>query len=169
MQTHKKKFISLVCSCVVVSSFTCACAETAKITDISMCASVEETAKAVRIYVGDINRTPEDYVQRRLEYLSTLTATDEIIDALIGFDDYYTASDVTEMAKKNNVSITRAFMWSKGETGRLLLYVEDGDLVSSIAAYKQQIEEEDKSCADPEILKDDQSFLDGKYGILLCH
>lgn len=157
----KKKLAIPILSCALMLSFACACASTPQPPGVSVCASTEETDKNLKVFIGDINNAPEDYVQQRTDYLKCLTS--ESVNALIGFNDYYTTDDVITLVEEYNAVIDRAYMWPKGETGRLMLFVEDGDLISSIKNYRERIESDD--CDDPEITKDYQSFLDGKYGV----
>ncbi len=158
-----KKFAGIMLSCATMLPFACACTTDPETNNIGICASMEETEEVIRVFAGDIGRAPEDYVQKRTEYLACIADTDENVDALIGFDDYYTAQEVTTLLEKYDVITDRAYMWPKGETGRLTLFVEDGDLVASIEDYKLQIEADD--CNDPDILKDYKSFLEGEYGV----
>jgi len=160
----KRNVTEIMLSCVAVLAFSCGCTTTPGPTAASICARTEETADAFRVYIGDVDHAPGDYIQQRTEYLKSLADAAQSVDALIGFDDYYTAQDAMALAKDYNAVIDRAYMWPKGETGRLVLMMEDGDLEASIEEYEQQIKA-DTSCNDPEILKDYQSFLDGKYEV----
>lgn len=164
MSIFKRATVAVIFT-VALLSFTCACsAEKTEPSTQSICASIEEKEDVFRVYVGDIDRAPEDYVQMRAEYLDSIADTDESVDALICLNDYYTAQEVTALANDYNATIERVYMWSKGDTGRLLLFVEDGNLVASIENYKSQIAES-SSCDDPEMLKDYQSFINGKFGV----
>lgn len=147
-----------------ISLLTCACSESSDPDTLSICASVEEKEDVFRIFAGDIERAPDNYVQRRTEYLDSIADTTGSVDALICFNDYYTAQEIAEFAESYDVAINRAYMWPKGETGRLLLFVEDGNLEKSIDDYKLEIRSDD-TCDDPDMLKDYQSFLDDKYGV----
>lgn len=118
------------------------------------------------MFVGDVDRAPEGYVQQRTAYIEDAaeTKTSTVMDALIGLDDYYTVEEVTAWAEDNGVIISRAYMWPKGETGRLSLYVENNDIESSMELYKQEVEEENL-CDDPTFAADYQRFLDGEYEV----
>lgn len=164
----KNKLVAVVHSCIAMLIFACACTprgelSNSELSGTAISASTEETAEKIKVFVGDIADAPENYVQQRLGYLSDIADTSESVKALIGLDDYYTADDVITLAKEYEADIDHVYMWPEGETGRLMLFVEDGDLYASIETYKQQIKADD--CSSPEILNDYQSFLDGKYGV----
>lgn len=85
--------------------------------------------------------------------------------AVIGLDDYYTVEDVTEWAEDYGITIGRAYMWPIGETGRLSLYVENGDLQASLETYIQQVQEEGLCEGDEQFAKDFQRLVDGEYEV----
>lgn len=160
-----KRVATAVIVTVALLSLTCACsAQDSEPSMLSICASTEEKEDVFRVYAGDVDKAPEGYTQIRAEYLDSTADTGESVEALICLNDYYTAQEVTALAKDYNAVIDRAYMWPEGETGRLLLFVEDGDLDASVESYKSQIAE-NNSRDDPEVLKDYQSFMDGKFGV----
>lgn len=131
-----------------------------------VCASIEETADRLKVFVGDTVDAPVDYTQLRADFVTELAATDEgkKFEAIIGFDDYYTIDTVTKLAKEYGLSINRAYMWPKGETGRFGLYVGNGDIKSSLEAFKQRVEA-NGLCEDEQFAKDYQRLLDGEYEV----
>lgn len=167
MSISKKKLTAF--GAAGIAALTLACASTYVLKpseDLSAYASVEEVEDRVKVFVGDINSAPESYVQQRATYIADTadTKANMKMGAVIGLDDYYTADEITAWAEKYDVIINRAYMWPKGETGRLSLYVENGNLESSIETYKQEVEE-NHFCDDPQFAKDYQRFLDGEYEV----
>lgn len=130
-------------------------------------ASTEETTNVLKVFVGDIINAPDDYVQQRSDFIGSLDDADagEIMKAVIGLDDYYTVEDVTAWAEKYDITVNRVYMWPAGETGRLSLYVETGNIWDGIKAYMQQVEESGMLQVDEEYAKDYERFLNGEYGV----
>lgn len=147
-------------------ALTCAGMYASISSDVTVHASTEETESALRVFVGDTANAPDDYAQQRTAYLETLTKkrSSSPVEAIISLDDYYTVEAITALAEAYDIVVNRAYMWPEGETGRLALYVENGDIESSIELYKQQVEE-NGSCSDPAFAADYQRFLDGEYEI----
>lgn len=162
----KKKLATAGLAGFAALALICAGAYALTPSGVTVYASTEETEDTLRVFVGDIANAPENYAQQRTAYLDTLTKkrSGSPVEAIIGLNDYYTVEDITTLAEDYDIVINRAYMWPKGETGRLSLYVEDGDIESSIELYKQQVEE-NNSCKDPAFAADYQRFLDGEYEV----
>ncbi len=93
-------------------------------------ASAEETNDRLRVFIGDINRAPEGYIQQRSKYIKEIATADadKIMSAVIGLDDYYTVDAVDSWVEDYDVTIDQVYMWPKGETGRMTLSVENNDI-----------------------------------------
>ena len=134
---------------------------------VSAHASVEETSSVVKVFIGDIMRAPEDYSDNRTKYIEELASTNpsEIITAVIGFDKYYAVNEINELVKRyDDIIVNRVYMWPEGETGRLSLYVNNGDISEGIYTYMKQVEENGLD-NDPQSIEDYQRFLNGEYAI----
>lgn len=133
---------------------------------VSACASTEETEHGVKVFVGDIDRAPKGYTQKRTAYVkdAAKAKSSETMEAVICLDDYYTADEIDAWVDSYDISITRAYMWPKGETGRLALCVKGNDIKSSMEAYKLEVEENDY-CKYPQFASDYRRFLDGEYEV----
>ena len=130
-------------------------------------ASAEETASVVKVFVGDIMRAPSGYAESRLKYISQLASynPEEAVTAVVGFDKYYPLEDISSfIGTHEGITINRLYMWPEGETGRLSLYVDNGNIMESIKAYLAQVEENGLD-NDEQSIKDHQRFLNGEYGV----
>lgn len=134
--------------------------------DMTAYASTEETADQIKVFVGDIGRAPEDYTQQRAAYIENTAVANASAEmsAVVDLDDYYTVEEVSSWAANYDITIDRVYMWSKGDTGRLILCIENNDIESSMENYKRQVEK-DGSCDDPTFAADYQRFLDGEYEV----
>lgn len=134
---------------------------------VSASASTEETETRLKVFTGDIDRAPEGYVQQRTAYINNAAKarSSEVMEAVIGLDDYYTVDEITALADDYDIVINRTYMWPEGETGRLALYVEDNDIESSIEAYKLEVEENGYCEQNEPFAANYQRFLDGEYEI----
>lgn len=170
MNISKPKRI-VICAVVVASialsqgcSSACESAPDSVTTSIS--ASTEETDDRLRVFIGDINRAPEGYTQQRSEYIKELATADEnkVVQAVVGLDDYYTADAVDSWAEDYDITIDQVYMWPKGETGRMILSVENNDIKASLESYEQQATE-DGYCEDDDFAKEFQRFTNGEYKV----
>ena len=50
-------------------------------------------------------------------------------------DGYYTVEETEDMIAAHGLDVVRAFLWTPGETGKLVLNVEDNDLSGELAGY----------------------------------
>jgi len=163
----KKKFAVACSSGIAALTLLCVgiCALVPS-SSVTVSASTEETEDCLKVFIGDVDHAPENYVQQRAAYLEDIADvnTSTTMDAVIGLNDYYTVETVADWAKEYDVNIDRAYMWPKGETGRLILCVDNGDIESSLKRYMQQVEEGDY-CDDPQFAADYQRLLDGEYEV----
>ena len=129
-------------------------------------ASMEETSETVRVFVGDIKRAPDDYIEKRMEYVEEIAHNEptKIVQAVVGFHDYYTVDDVVEIMESYEAIVNRVYMWPEGETGRLSLYVDNGKITDGIEKYIKQVEEYGLD-DDEQSLTDYERFLNGEYKI----
>ncbi len=134
---------------------------------ITASASTEETESELKVFIGDVDRAPEGYVQKRTAYIENAAKarSSEVMEAVIGLDDYYTVDEIAAWADGYDITIKRTYMWPEGETGRLALYVEDNDIKSSIETYKQEVKENGYCEQSKQFAADYQRFLDGEYEI----
>lgn len=171
MQCSKKKLamfctagiIVLALACIGAYAFTTS-SSTPPILPIN--ASIEEVEDRVKVFIGDIDHAPENYIEHRSEYIEQTAKEnkDMVMKAVIGLNDYYSVEDVTVWAKDSNIEISRVYMWPEGETGRLILGIESGSSIQdSIEDYKRQVEI--RGMDDEQFKKDYQRFLNGEYGI----
>ena len=167
MNISKKK---LTAAAAGLAALTLVCVGASALTpssDLIVSASTEETENSLKVFIGDVNHAAEDYVQQRDAYISEVAEidADEVMEAVIGLDDYYAVEAVAELAEDYDTTINRVYMWPKGETGRLILFVEDNDIEASIEAYKQEVAEDGSCEEDEQFAKDFQRLLDGDYGV----
>lgn len=168
MNTSKRKLATACVAGVAALALVCVGAYAlVPAHDLTVSASVEETEDCLKVYIGNVDDAPEGYTQQRAKYVEKVTKadSDEVMKAVIGLDDYYTIEDITEWAKDYDITIGRAYMWPKGETGRLSLYVENGDLQASLETYIQQVQEEGFCEGDEQFAKDFQRLMDGEYEV----
>lgn len=168
MDKSRKKITATCVLGVVALAVTCIGTYAfASSSDMTVSASVEEVENCLKVFVGDVNNAPGDYAQQRAVYIENTARADadELMSAIIGFDDYYTVEEITAWAEDYDIAINRAYMWPKGETGRLSLYVEDSDIEASIEIYKQEVERNGTREQDEQFAKDHQRFLDGEYEV----
>ena len=50
-------------------------------------------------------------------------------------DGYYTVEETEDMIAAHGLDVVRAFLWTPGETGKLVLNVEDNDLSGELAGF----------------------------------
>ncbi len=55
-------------------------------------------------------------------------------------------------------------MWPKGETGRMILSVENNDIKASLESYKRQVTK-DESCEDEDFDSEFQRLKNGEYKV----
>ncbi len=169
MNSMTKK-ISVACAataCVAALTLVCVCGfKHTSPSGLTVSASTEETEDRLKVFIGDVDRAAEGYIQQQSEYVQQVASvnSDAILEAVIGLDDYYTVDEIAAWADKYDIAINRAYMWPKGETGRLSLYVEDNDIKTSIETYKQEVED-NSFCDDEQFAKDYQRFLNGEYKV----
>ncbi len=46
----------------------------------------------------------------------------------MGLDDYYSVEVIDGLVKEYEIDVDRVYMWPKGETGRLSIHIEHGDI-----------------------------------------
>jgi len=163
----KKGFVIACIACLAALALTCGCARALDSPEPTFSASTEEVADRIKVFIGDTNDAAEGYTQQRAAYIKDAARADAgaVMEAVIGFDDYYTAEDITAWAEDYDITINRAYMWPKGTTGRLALHVENNDIETSLEGYKQQVKENEICENDPQFAADYQRLLDGEFGI----
>lgn len=168
MKISKKKASVTCVACVAAMSLICVGGFALKpSSELTVNASTEETKDRVKVFIGDVDRAAEGYTQQRAMYVEKAANSnaDTVMKAVIGLDDYYTVDDVETLAKTYDITINRAYMWPEGETGRLSLYVENGDMGYSIDRYKKETEENGMLEQDEQFAKDYQRFLEDEYRV----
>lgn len=110
---------------------------------------------------------PASYAQQRAAYISNVAAANANakLSAVVGFDDYYSVKEVANWAEDSGVAIDRVYMWPKGETGRMVICAEDGDIEAGIKDYMAWVEDNDVCEGDAAFAADYQRFLDGEYEV----
>lgn len=122
-------------------------------------ASFEVTGSSVKVFVGDMSSSSAD--------LSILSAdgTQEF-SAVAGLTDYFTVSEIIDLMENHEgITIERVYMWPKGETGRLGLLIENGDIEESINNYAAKAQENALADGDEQYAKDTERLINGEYGI----
>lgn len=129
-------------------------------------ASTEETADTVTVYVGDIQQAPDGYAEKRMEYIEKLVQVNpsQTIETVIGFNDYYSVESVVEFMKAYDAVVNRVYMWPEGETGRLSLHIEGGNIEDGIKAFVKRVEETGLD-GDAQSIEDFNRFLNGEYKV----
>ncbi len=160
---------AVVCAAIVAAlTLVCssACEPVSDSVTTSINASIEETNDRVRVFIGDTNRVPEGYTQQRSKYIKEIVEADEhkIMQAVIGLNNYYTVDAVDSWAEDYDITIDQVYMWPKGETGRMILSVENNDIKASLESYEQQVTEDD-SCEDEDFAKEFQRLKNGEYKV----
>jgi len=151
---------------VILLTSLCGCTSAREPEPTALCASIEETADKVRVFIGNTDEAPADYAQERIEYIESLVTKDakQNVQAVITLDDYYTVDEITTWAESYDLTLNRIYMWPKGETGRLILGVDAGSSIQDrIEDYKRRVET--RGLDDEQFKKDYQRFLDGEYKI----
>ncbi len=126
---------------------------------------------AVKVFIGSSRATgplnANSYTVERHHLLNKLAGNnpDTVYSAIVVFDDYYSAQDVEEFAKKENIVVSRTYLWAPGETGRASLGVENNDVQSAIARSYNRAKglegTEDFGSAEKDFIR----IINGKYGI----
>jgi len=154
-------------SVVIIAAVAVALAVAGVFGRVTAFASTEETSEIVKVFVGDIIRAPNDYAKDRFRYVDNLAAKNpsEKVTAVLGLDGYYTVDEVNKIiSASNNVKVNRVYMWPEGETGRLSIYVENGNIADGIKSYMDKVNETGLD-NDPQSIADYKRFLNGEYGI----
>ncbi|MCM1225590.1 MAG: hypothetical protein NC548_65225 [Lachnospiraceae bacterium] len=100
-------------------------------------------------------------------YIAELASADavaESMEAVVGFNDYYTVDDVVNFVADYDININRVYMWPKGETGRLSIKVQDNDILGSINAFKTRVDEQGLG-DDEQAASGYQRFLNGEFEV----
>ena len=128
--------------------------------------SATERQGSVRVFVGDLENAPGSYAKQRLAYLHRLAKSDgdTPVEAIVGFDDYYALEKVSGWLEQYHVTAKCIYMWAPGDTGRLGLFVENGDIPKAVADFCAYEEGRGAEEDDAEWL-DYQRFLNGEFGV----
>ncbi len=126
--------------------------------------SAAERQGSVRVFVGDLENAPGSYAKQRLAYLHHLAKSDgdTPVEAIVGFDDYYDLDVVLGWAEQYGLTVRYIYWWPAGETGRLGLGVQDGDVTKAIADFAKEVESWDQ---DSGAWEDSQRFFNGERGV----
>ena len=85
--------------------------------------------------------------------------------AVVVFDDYYSAQDVTAFAEKEGLRIEHIYLWVPGETGRTSLSVKENDVQGAITRFYERAKAlegtEEFGAAEQDYIR----MIDGSYGI----
>ena len=126
--------------------------------------SAADQKESVRVFVGDLENAPGSYAKQRLAYLHRLAKSDgdTPVEAIVGFDDYYDLDEVMGWLEQYDVTVKYVFWWPAGETGRLSLFVKDGDVPKAIADFAEEVERKGE---DSGLWEYNQRFLSGERGV----
>ena len=126
--------------------------------------SAADRKESVRVFVGDLENAPGSYAKQRLAYLHRLAKSDgdTPVEAIVGFDDYYDLDEALGWAERYGLTVRYIHWWPAGETGRLSLAVQDGDVPKAIADYAKEVESWDH---DSGAWEDCQRFFNGERGV----
>ena len=128
--------------------------------------SAADRKESVRVFVGDLENAPGSYAKQRLAYLHRLAKSDgdTPVEAIVGFDDYYALEEVSDWLEQYHVTAKCVYMWAPGDTGRLGLFIENGDIPKAVADFCAYEEGRGAEEDDAEYL-DYQRFLNGEFGV----
>ncbi len=128
--------------------------------------SAADRKESVRVFVGDVENAPGSYAKQRLAYLHRLAKSDgdTPVEAIVGFDDYYALEEVSDWLEQYHVTAKCVYMWAPGDTGRLGLFIENGDIPKAVADFRAYEEGRGAEEDDAEYL-DYQRFLNGEFGV----
>ena len=91
--------------------------------------------------------------------------TDTTEKAVVSLNDYYSVEEVSAWIEEYGLTVERVYMWPEGETGRLSLYVENGNIQDAVEGYMRQTEEAGLLQDDGQFCKDYTRFLNGEYKV----
>ena len=117
----------------------------------------------IRIITGEISPATA-YTTAREEFLEELSESNinDTFSAVVPLDDYYSVAEITELAQDNDLVIERVFMWAPGETGKLVLNIENNDIDRAIERYLAKLESRNISDA---MAEDLEKLSNGTFGI----
>ena len=125
----------------------------------------------VKVFVGSSRSTStvkaNNYINQREDYLDKLASqnADTLYSAVIVLNSYYSADNIEEFAKKENIVVKRVYLWLPGETGRASLGVKDNDIKGTITrSYDRAKSHEgtdDYGAADKDFIR----VINSDYGI----
>lgn len=166
MNISAKKLAAACISGVAVLALICVGARVLFPTELDISASMEETPDGIKVFIGDVDRAQEAYIQHRTSDIEKLAESipDSTMDAVIGFDDYYAVNKIDAWAQDYNITINRVYMWPRSETGRLSLYVENNDIKSCVEEYKQWLKENGYD-EDEQYAEKFRKLMNGEYGV----
>lgn len=126
--------------------------------------SAADRKESVRVFVGDLENAPGSYAKQRLAYLHRLAKSDgdTPVEAIVGFDDYYDLDEALGWARRYGLTVRYIYWWPAGETGRLGLVVQEGDVPQAIADFAEYVESEGE---DSSLWEYSQRFLSGERGV----
>ena len=120
---------------------------------------------SVRIIIGDIGTgKTRAYSSERNKFLNSLAESNpsDHFTAVVPLNDYYPISDINELVADRGLTIERVFMWTPGETGKLVLNIENNDIYNAIDNYLSKLESRKISSAMEEDL---QKLQNGEFKI----
>ena len=128
--------------------------------------SAAERQGSIRVFVGDLDNAPGSYAAERMAYLDQLAKTraSGTVEAIVGFDDYYELEKVSGWLEQYHVTAKCVYMWAPGDTGRLGLFIENGDIPKAVADFCAYEEGRGAEEDDAEGL-DYRRFLNGEFGV----
>lgn len=126
--------------------------------------SASEDESDVRVFVGDLENAPGSYAAERMAYLDQLAKTraSGTVEAIIGFDDYYDLDEVMGWVEQYDLTVKYIYWWPAGETGRLGLFVQNGDVPKAIADFAEEVERRGE---DDGLWEYNQRFFNGERGV----
>lgn len=130
-------------------------------------ASFEQNNGSVNVFIGDISRAPDGYVDSRMQDLQqmALSVPKEHVSAVVGFNRYCTKDEIQRLVSSADDScLERVYMWTEGDTGRLSLYIGGKTIEEGISDYKNQVDKNSLN-NDIQFSADYQRFLNGEFGI----
>lgn len=125
---------------------------------------------SVRIITGQLSSAFADhYAAARQNFLEELSENSpgETFSAVVPLDDYYSISEMTELAQDSDLKIERVFMWAPGETGKLVLNIVGNDIDRAIEEYLDRVESRNISHAMAEDLEKLRNGAFGIYGLTI--
>lgn len=85
--------------------------------------------------------------------------------AVVSLDDYYSVEEVSSWIEEYGITVERVYMWPEGETGRLALYVENGNIQAALDYYTRRTGEDGVLLDNSQFRKDHERLLNGEYKV----